>query len=117
MRALTMLQLGRLLTTVMMLSAGQVLVKHGLSAKEGQVFGIASFLNPWVILGLLATAGSTWFYFSVLRELPLSVVYPFISLTYVVVLLASAALFHDRLSMNRLLGMALIVSGIFFVSR
>lgn len=112
-----MLQLGRLLATVMMLSTGQVLVKHGLSAREGQAFGIASFLNPWVIFGLLATAGSTWFYFSVLRELPLSVVYPFISLTYVVVILASALLFHDRLSLNRVIGMALIVSGILFISK
>ncbi len=117
MRLISMSHLARLLATVALLSTGQLMIKHGLTLRQGEPFGLSACLSPWVIAGIASVACSSLFYFSVLRELPLSVVFPFISLTYVVVMLASALLFEDRLTAARLAGMGFIVIGIVLLSR
>ncbi len=112
-------------TCVVMLVAGQVLVKHGLNLKGGFQFSLGSL---WPELGKVATSGYIWLgafvtissgflWMDVLSKKELSFVYPFISLTYVVSLVASALIFREHVSAVRWLGVAVICAGVYMVSR
>lgn len=109
--------------TVVLLSAGQILVKAGIQrasvSESANFFGklFPLFLQPLVLGGLLTTAFSTAFYFTVLSEVNLSIAYPFISFSYVVVLLLSSLFFHEHISKIQIAGIVSIVIGIFFLSR
>lgn len=112
-----------LLITVILLSLGQVLVKAGiqranLPANAGFVSSILPlFLKPLVIAGLIATASSTAFYFTVLSEVNLSIAYPMISLSYIIVLALSSVLFNESISKIQIAGILAILLGIFLLSR
>jgi len=60
-------------------------------------------------------ASFTWA--AALGKFDLSYAYPFTSLAYVTVLFLSAPLFRESLSMPKLLGTAIIVVGVYVVSR
>jgi drug/metabolite transporter (DMT)-like permease len=108
-----------------MLVAGQVLVKHGLNVKGGFSLSVASF---WPELSKLLTSGYIWLgaavtmssgllWMDVLSKKELSFVYPLISLTYVVSLVASALIFRESISLLRWLGVGVICFGVYMVSR
>lgn len=109
--------------TVILLSAGQVLVKAGIQKAAmpvsenffGRLFPL--LLQPLVLGGLLATATSTAFYFTVLSEINLSIAYPFISFSYVVVLILSSIIFGEHISITQIIGIFLILLGVLFMSR
>jgi drug/metabolite transporter (DMT)-like permease len=113
------------ITCVVMLVAGQVLVKHGLNLKGGFQFSPGTL---WSELGKVITSGYIWLgaavtissgflWMDVLSKKELSFVYPFISLTYVISLLASALIFREHVSALRWLGVAVICAGVYVVSR
>ena len=74
-------------------------------------------LNPWVISGAIATflAGIAWLL--ALSRLELSHAYPFISLTFIFMLFASAVLFNEPFTWQKMAGSALIAVGIVLSSQ
>ncbi len=112
-------------TCVVMLVAGQMLVKHGLTLKGGFQFSLGSlwpelakvFTSGYVWLGAVFTFGSGFLWMDVLSKKELSFVYPFISLTYVVSLVASTLIFREHVSALRWLGVVVICAGVYLVSR
>jgi multidrug transporter EmrE-like cation transporter len=70
------------------------------------------FLNPWVMSGLFAAflASLTWM--AAMTKLPLSHAYPFVSLSFVLVVLSGAIFFHEPLTWPKIIGMVCIVVGI-----
>lgn len=74
-------------------------------------------LNPWVISGVVATflAGVTWM--MAMTKFQLSYAFPFVSLNYVLVMLASAFFFGEPLTANKILGLIAILIGIFVIAR
>lgn len=78
---------------------------------------VALLLNPWVISGIVATflAGVSWLL--AMTKFEISYAYPFVSLTYVLVLAAGFLLFHESLSTTKLAGSALVVLGIIIIAR
>lgn len=74
-------------------------------------------LNPWVISAFLAAflASVTWM--AAMTKLDLSHAYPFMSLNFVVVLLLSAWLLSEPLSLEKVLGVGLIVLGTVVAAR
>jgi drug/metabolite transporter (DMT)-like permease len=79
---------------------------------------IASLLiNPWVMSGILATfaAGVSWML--AMTKFEISYAYPFVSLTYVVVLVASVLLFHEMVTLNKVTGTVLVLLGIIVIAR
>ena len=109
--------------TVVLLSTYQVLVKAGIqkaaiSLSENffhRLFPL--LLLPLVLGGLLATTSSSAFIFTVLSEVNLSIVYPFISFSYLVVLTLSLAIFCKHISRIHIEGTLSILMGIYFLSR
>lgn len=74
-------------------------------------------LNPWVISGVIATflAGVTWM--MAMTKFQLSYAFPFVSLNYVLVMLASAFFFNEPLTTTKILGLIAILIGIFVIAR
>lgn len=74
-------------------------------------------LRPWVISAFAAAflASLCWMY--ALGSLELGRAYPFMALNFVLVALASAPLFGESISISRVLGLLLIVAGLFLIAR
>lgn len=109
---------------VLFSTAGQILLKEGMG-RVGYI-GRSRVTSPWslglhiattplVIFGFFcyAIAGGAWLI--VLSRAPLSVVYPFVGVTYVAVTLFSRFFLHEHVSSLRWLGNALVITGIFIV--
>lgn len=86
-----------------------------LSAKVMHV--AALLLNPWVMSGLASTfiAGVCWM--MTLTQFQLSYAYPFVSLTYVLVMLGGAVFFSDALNLSRVLGTCVVLAGVLIIAR
>jgi drug/metabolite transporter (DMT)-like permease len=78
---------------------------------------LALLLNPWVISGLAATfiAGISWM--MTLSQFQLSYAYPFVSLTYVLVMVGDAVFFSDALNSTRVLGTCVVLAGVIIIAR
>ena len=101
-----------MLVTVVSISAGQVLFKTA----AGRANAANSMLAPDVLGILLAAVtlygGATLVWVYVLRHVPLSAAYVFMSLSFVIVPILSWLLFKENLTARYFMGMALIVAGI-----
>jgi drug/metabolite transporter (DMT)-like permease len=73
----------------------------------------ALLLNGFIVAGLVAWAFSTVLWIVVLNRAPLTYVYMLGSLNYVAVPLLSRWLFTEPISRMQLLGMGIIVVGVF----
>ena len=92
--------------------AGQLLLKTG-ATRGGAV--LQQFLSPWTIAGLACYFAAALGYILALRTLPLSIAYPTVASSYIVVMLASYLLFREPLTLTGLAGAGCIVFGIFLV--
>ncbi|MDO9010998.1 MAG: EamA family transporter [Gallionella sp.] len=75
-------------------------------------FLIRLLLNPWVISGFFAALLATLFWMAAISRLQLSHAYPFISMTFVLVMIASGIFFHEPMSTMKVVGALFIVAGI-----
>lgn len=105
-----------LLIALLFGSFGQIALKAGMSnaPKAGTPLGVLRiiFTQPYVLLGLACYASSTLFYLYVIQRADLSLVYPMVSISYVLVTFLSWALLGERVSPYRLIGLILIVVGV-----
>lgn len=105
--------------------AGQLLLKVGMSnlgALEISMAAIPSILikiitSPYILVGLAIYFGGVFFWLLALNRADLSFVYPFASLSYVLITVASAVLLHENVSPTRWLGMFVICAGVLIVAR
>lgn len=74
-------------------------------------------LNPWVISALLAAVLAALSWMVAMTKLQLSHAYPFVSLSFVLVLLLSWMLFQEPLTWQKVVGVALIVCGVIVSSQ
>jgi undecaprenyl phosphate-alpha-L-ara4N flippase subunit ArnE len=121
MRRFRMQGIGVFLLLVVIWTAVQVLLKVGLNTFSGSEVNFTFFikaLTSWSILAafFLAVAGSL-IWLVVLTRFELSYSNLMVSLTFVLVMLASIAFFKEHISLLRWIGAALIVLGVFFVSQ
>lgn len=73
-------------------------------------------VNPWVFSGIIATflAGVAWML--AMTRFEISYAYPFVGLNFVLIILLSALLFGEGLSIYKLIGTSLIVAGVAVVA-
>jgi uncharacterized membrane protein len=101
---------------------GQVSWKLGMD-QAGQLSAInfttlsAVLLNPYVLLGFVMYALSTIFWLIALSKRELSFVYPFISLTYIIVLVLSSLVLKESMGVNKLVGTLVIIIGLIIIAR
>ena len=110
-------------TSILLAVTGQLLMKKGMmlfgSFPATQLLQkiIPMFLNPFVFFGFAAFGLSSIFWLVVLSRMQLSFVYPMVSVAYVLVALASLVFFKESVTLVRWLGIAVIIFGVFLISR
>ena len=110
-------------TSIALAIAGQLLMKRGMMAfgtfpvSQMLVNVIPMFLNPWVFIGFVCFGLSSLFWLVVLSRMELSLVYPMVSIAYVIVAIFSWYFFKENLTMMRWAGIAVIILGVVLISR
>ncbi len=85
---------------------------------EEKLFFVGKLLiNPWVLSGIFSTflAGVSWML--AMTRFEISYAFPFVSLNYVVVLVAGYFLFGESFGLLKLAGTALIVVGLVVIAK
>ena len=77
---------------------------------------VFAILNPWVALGILLLLGFFASYMTALSWADLTYVLPASSLGYVLLALIARFVLHERISLTRWLGIALVSAGVGFVT-
>lgn len=111
--------------TILCTVVGQLMFKHATNSlgempatiEDGAMFLVKALFNFYIIGGFfLAFVASLSWIFAVSR-LELSFAYPFTSLNFVFVMIFSAILFQEQMSLNRILGVLVICLGVYLISR
>lgn len=87
----------------------------GVGGKLG--FMLTMLLNPWILSGFFAAFLASFCWMAALTKFPLNFAYPFTALSFVAVLLASALLFYEPVTLSKWVGMALLIAGVFVSSQ
>lgn len=99
-------------------SVGQILFKlaaRGLRPDDPPLAPFAavrSLADPYLIAGLALYGGITLLWLTLLRSAPLSRVYPYAALAFVLVPFFSWLLYGERIGATYVLGVVLIVAGV-----
>jgi drug/metabolite transporter (DMT)-like permease len=73
--------------------------------------------TPWIILGFVFYMLSSVLWMEVLSKLDFSLAFPMVGLTYVFTLLIGRLFFQESIGWERVLGVAFILCGIFWLVR
>jgi multidrug transporter EmrE-like cation transporter len=114
-----------ILIAVLASATGQVLLKKGMGSMGALTLTmnqIANILfrivtNPYVVVGLIIYVCGTVFWLAALSRVDLSYAYPFASLSYILMLLASWLLFNENITPARLFGTVVVGLGVFLISQ
>ena len=106
--------------TILLTLYGQLIVKWQVnlagnfpgSSGDKILFLGKLLINPWVMSGMAAAllAGMAWM--AALTQLELSQAYPFMGLSFVLILIFSAVCFQEPITWVKVIGVSLIVAGI-----
>lgn len=107
-------------TTIALTVYGQIIVKWQVDnagefpdSLSGKLDFFARLLvNPWVISVFVGAAIAAIAWMAALTHFDLSRVYPFMALSFVLVLILSATVFGDSLTWPKVAGVLLIVAGL-----
>jgi len=80
-------------------------------------FLLRQFGNIWILSGFAAAVIAALCWMAAMTKFELSYAYPFVGLTFVLVLGLSAVFFHETITTPKVLGIVLIVAGIIIGSQ
>lgn len=114
-----------ILGTIIFTVYGQIILKWRigfynvlpLDVKEKIIFLFHLLLDPFIISGLLSAFVASLFWMMAMTKFELSYAYPFMGLTYAIVFGIAIYLFGESFTMYKLVGILLIMSGIYVLSR
>lgn len=92
---------------------GQMLLKSGASSETL----LQQFLAPQSIIGLALYFAAALCYMYALRKIPVSVAFPSVSLSYVLVALLGFWLYGEPITMSKLAGIGMVCIGVFLITR
>lgn len=113
------------LLTILLTVYGQIVIKWQVlkvgslpqETADKILFMLQLLLNPWIVSALAAAFLASFFWMAAMTKLQLSHAYPFMGLTFVVVMLASGFFFHEPITTLKVVGVALIVLGLAVASQ
>ena len=104
--------------------SGQLMVKKGINVLGSLDFSsrlfhtyTKIFLSPVVLLGSITYAASVFFWVYALTKVDLSFAYPFLGLSYVLILLCSWVFLGEYIPLIRWVGVLVICLGVFLVAK
>ncbi|MGA6939248.1 MAG: hypothetical protein WB041_28290, partial [Pseudolabrys sp.] len=118
---LTLLQILLLTAYAGGMSAGQLLFKMAANSYGTANVGtgerlLALFCNPYFLSALVLYSGLALLWVWILSFTPLSRAYPFVALAFALTPLLAGSLFGEAISLRLIIGLLLILGGLFFVS-
>src|SRR6476660_9694286 len=114
-----------LLIAMCLTVTGETLLKTGMN-KYGELnvsfstllpTAVKLFTNPWVVGGFVFVFSGALFWLAVLSRWPLSLAYPMLSISYIIGLASAAFILKEKVSVVQLMGVVVIILGVFLVSR
>ncbi len=113
------------MATILLTVYGQLVIKWRVTNvgpmpadTTARLLFLARFVfSPWVISSYTAAFVASLCWMGAMRQLALSYAYPFTSLSFVLVLILSALLFRESVTVAKALGMVFIIVGIIVASR
>ncbi len=111
-----------LLLTAVVMAVANLWIKNGIAQAGGFTPSLSALLQllrqPALVAGLLLTGMAGLLWFRILATQKLSTCYPlFVSLTYVLITFGSFYFLHEKISMQKLVGLVVIIVGIATVAR
>ncbi len=105
-----------ILITVLFTVSGQIMMKLGMP-ESGSLTAKSVLTSPLLVAGAVCYAASFFSWLQVLSLLPLSIAMPSMSINFVFVVFASSWILGEPVNSFKLIGTALIIGGVFFISR
>lgn len=94
--------------TLLIMVFGQIMFKIGSSH--------SSLINTFIVLGYVLLIVRGVFWILVLRKFPITFAYPFLSVSFVLLLVVSYYLFREVITLYKIIGSLFIITGVFFTS-
>lgn len=98
---------------------GQIIIKSrilhyatSLTADDYTSFLLSMFFDPWIISVFVSTVVAAAFWMLALRNADLSLLYPFMALTFALVPLFASLFFGEKVNTLQFLGLLMIVGGV-----
>ncbi len=118
-------QLSLILVSVFMGAIGQILLKAGADKLGEFDLSLGAFFPsmisiikiPTIVIGVIFFVSSFLLWIKILTKSELSYAYPMVSLSYVIVGIASAVFFNEPITINKVLGMGAIIAGVFILNK
>ena len=111
---MTLVSFSLLLVGVLLNAAAQLLLKAGTNAMP---LGLRLAMEPHILAGLACYVVSVVVWIVALSRVPVSIAYPMLSIGYVVNAIAAWYLLGEAVTPMRLVGIGIIVLGVFIVAR
>jgi multidrug transporter EmrE-like cation transporter len=92
---------------------GQWMLKAGAAAPDL----LSQLLSASTIAGLVLYGAATVCYLIAIRRIPITVAFPSISVSYIVILAMGVIVFGESLSLAKLAGTGLIMAGVWLLNR
>ena len=112
-------------TTILLTCDGQLVLKWQVNLAgdlpvepiEKIKFLVSIALRPWMITVFLAAGLAYVSWMAAMSKFSISQVYPFMGLTFIVVMFASAYFFNEDLTILKLVGTSLVVFGLALIAQ
>ncbi|WP_396231685.1 EamA family transporter [Geminocystis sp. GBBB08] len=122
MSSLNLFNVSLIILSIICSSTAQIMLKIGTNRIGNQISNIVDFFlkaasTPQIIAGVSLHVGALLFWLLALRRVDVSYAYPFISLGFVFVMFMSAIWLRETVSLDRIIGVILILMGIIYVAR
>jgi drug/metabolite transporter (DMT)-like permease len=114
-----------LLPAMLFSTTGELFLKRGMNEIGSFDFTAVSAIlptvtkiatNPFIWIGMIGFVGGSVFWLSVISRVPLSLAYPMLSLSYVIVVVESWIFLNEGLHPLRVIGSLVIIGGVVLVS-
>ena len=102
------------IVSILLVAVSQLLFKSAMSTpRDGTPRSIRRFAHPKIILGLALNLASALCWILALTKLPVSYLYPLLSINYLLVPLGAWLLFEEKLRRRRCVAICVICAGVF----
>lgn len=114
-----------ILLTILFTVYGQIVIKWQVNLAgtfpqdngEKTYYLIKLLVNPWVVSGFVCAFLASLSWMAAMTKFHLSYAYPFTSLSFLIILLASNIFFQEPITIGKLIGIAFLVAGIIISSK
>lgn len=125
MQPLSLYTFSLILFAVFLNATAQLLLKAGMNKIGEFAFSWANIVpvslqiatNPFILSGLFCYVFAVAVWLLVLSRTEVGIAYPLVSLAYIITAIAAYYLFGEQLSLIRILGIGVIMLGVYMVAR